>query len=104
MGQALETLAPGGTVILVGAAARDAELAFHPRRFMSRQQSIRGCIYGSCRPAEHIPLFARWALDGRLKVEPLISRILDNLNEINDVFAAMRNGEMLRAVLRFADT
>ncbi len=103
MSQALETLAPGGTLILVGAAARDAELAFHPRHFMSRQQTIRGCIYGSCRPAEHIPLFARWALDGRLKVELLISHTLNDLSELNDAFVAMRSGTILRAVLRFAN-
>lgn len=103
MAEAIEMLAPGGALILLGAAARDALLSYHPRRFMSRQQTIRGCIYGSCRPAQHFPLFARWALDGRLQIEPLISHRLSDLGQINDAFEAMRRGEVLRSVLTFGE-
>jgi S-(hydroxymethyl)glutathione dehydrogenase/alcohol dehydrogenase len=103
MQQALDTLAPGGTMMLVGAAARDAQFAFTPRRFISRQQNIRGCIYGACRPAEHFPLFAQWALEGKLQLDSLISRTLTSLEEINDAFAALQAGTLLRAVLRFPD-
>lgn len=101
MAQALETLAPGGSLILVGAAARDAVLSFAPRRFMSRQQTIRGCIYGACRPAEHFPLFARWAVQGKLKVAELISHTVHDLTDINRAFDALQAGQALRTVLLF---
>jgi S-(hydroxymethyl)glutathione dehydrogenase/alcohol dehydrogenase len=101
MEQAVAMLAPGGTLVLVGAAARDARMHFAPRRFMSRQQRIQGSIYGACRPAEHFPLFARWALNGKLRIRPLISRTIDSLDDINDAFNAMRRGALLRTVLLF---
>ncbi len=103
MRQALDALAPGGTLVLLGAAARDAQLAFAPRRFMSRQQTIRGCIYGSCRPAEHFPLLARWAMDGKIQLAPLLSRTLTSLEEINREFEAMQSGHGLRSVLLFPE-
>jgi Zn-dependent alcohol dehydrogenase len=101
MEQAIEMLAPGGTLLLVGAAARDAQMHVAPRRFISRQQRMQGSIYGACRPAEHFPLFAQWALDGRLRIAPLISRTIDALDQINMLFRAMETGALLRAVLTF---
>lgn len=101
MRQAIEVTAPGGTVLLLGAAARDALLSFPPRRFMSRQQTIRGCIYGSCRPAVHFPLFARWAAEGRLALDPLVSKTIVSLDAIDEAFAEMGRGGLMRAVLEF---
>jgi len=103
MTQALDALAPGGAMVLVGAAARDAALSFVPRRFMSRQQTILGSIYAACRPVEHFPLFARWALEGTLKVEDSISQRLYDLADINDAFDALQTGEVLRSLLLFPD-
>lgn len=101
MAQALDVLAPGGTMVMVGTAPRDAALSFAPRRFMSRQQTILGSIYGVCRPAEHFPLFAAWALTGKLNVGDLITRTLHDLADVNDAFDALRHGELVRAVLLF---
>jgi S-(hydroxymethyl)glutathione dehydrogenase/alcohol dehydrogenase len=55
MEQALGALAPAGELVLVGATAREALISFHPRSFLSRQQRITGCIYGSVNPREHLP-------------------------------------------------
>lgn len=71
METAVTMLARGGTLTLVGAAARDATLAFQPRRFMSQQQQIKGCIYGNIRPQRDLPLFADWYVDGRLQLDAL---------------------------------
>ena len=68
MAQALDALAPGGELVLVGATARDALLSFHPRAFLSRQQRIVGCIYGSLRPHEHLPILLGWCAEGRVPV------------------------------------
>jgi S-(hydroxymethyl)glutathione dehydrogenase/alcohol dehydrogenase len=72
MRAALDALAPGGELVLVGAARRGAELTFRPRAFMSRQQRIVGCIYGSLRPLADLPALLAWCADGRLDPARLI--------------------------------
>jgi len=72
MAQGIDALARGGALTLVGAASRDASLTFAPRRFMSQQQTIRGCIYGNIYPDRDLPLFAQWYLDGRLQIDALL--------------------------------
>jgi S-(hydroxymethyl)glutathione dehydrogenase/alcohol dehydrogenase len=72
MAQALAALAPGGQLVLIGASARDALLSFHPRAFMSRQQRIVGCIYGSLRPHVDLPVLLRLAAQGRLPLADLV--------------------------------
>jgi S-(hydroxymethyl)glutathione dehydrogenase/alcohol dehydrogenase len=71
MADAIDALAVGGQLVLVGAAAREALLSFAPRRFMSRQQRIAGCIYGSLRPSADLPLLLAWCRDGVLPLDRL---------------------------------
>ena len=65
---------PAGELVLVGAAARPDTMSFHPRAFMSSQQRITGCIYGSARPADHLPQLLDWVADGTIPVADLIGR------------------------------
>ena len=67
-GSDLGVLAPGGILMVLGAASREALRSLALPRFMARQQTIRGDSLGACRPPARYPLFARWALDGRLRV------------------------------------
>jgi S-(hydroxymethyl)glutathione dehydrogenase / alcohol dehydrogenase len=99
MEQALAALAPGGELVLVGAAARDARLGFHPRAFLSKQQRITGCIYGSIRPQEHLPMLLAWAADGTIPVADLIGRRI-TLAELEDAFDEPA-GEGVRTVITF---
>jgi S-(hydroxymethyl)glutathione dehydrogenase/alcohol dehydrogenase len=96
---ALAALAPGGELVLVGAAARDAQLAFHPRAFLSKQQRISGCIYGSIRPQEHLPMLLAWAADGTIPVADLIGRRI-TLAELEDAFDEPA-GDGVRTVVTF---
>jgi S-(hydroxymethyl)glutathione dehydrogenase / alcohol dehydrogenase len=100
MQQALDTLATGGTLTLVGAAARDALLQFHPRTFMSKQQTIRGCIYGSCRPALDFPLFARWYLQNQLMLDELLTETI-TLDDVPRLFSAPPAANTVRSVVLF---
>lgn len=99
MEQALAALAPGGELVLVGAAARDAQLSFHPRAFLSKQQRITGCIYGSARPAEHLPYLLERAADGTIPLADLIGRRV-TLVELEDAFDEPANGGV-RTVVTF---
>jgi Zn-dependent alcohol dehydrogenase len=100
MAQALATLAPGGTLTLVGAAARDATLSFHPRAFMSKQQTIRGCIYGSCRPPVDFPLFVDWYLAGLLKMDELLTDTI-MLEALPQMFDADTPLQAVRTIVKF---
>lgn len=96
--QALQTLAQGGVLTLVGNAARDATVSFHPRLLLSKQQSIRGCVYGSCRPPVDFPLLAEWHLRGQLKLEELVTRTI-TLAELPEVFQAAPEPAGIRTVV-----
>jgi S-(hydroxymethyl)glutathione dehydrogenase/alcohol dehydrogenase len=100
MEAALDALAPGGELVLVGATARGATMSFHPRAFLSRQQRITGCIYGSVRPAEHLPQLLAWAAEGTIPLEDLVGRRVA-LDELEDAFAESANGGV-RTVVSFA--
>ncbi len=100
MVQALQTLATGGALTLIGAAARDETLTFHPRAFMSKQQKIQGCIYGSCRPPVDFPLFVDWYLNGQLKIDELLTGAI-TLDELPKVFAMEAKPQAIRTIVRF---
>ncbi len=99
MEQALAALAPAGELVLVGAAARDDLVSFHPRAFMSRQQRITGCIYGSVRPQEHLPQLLAWCADGTIPVGDLVGRRISP-DELEHAFTEPANGGV-RTVISF---
>ena len=47
-----------------------------------------------------MPTYANLYLQGRLKLDELVSRTL-SLDEINDGFEALRTGEVARSVIAF---
>jgi S-(hydroxymethyl)glutathione dehydrogenase/alcohol dehydrogenase len=100
--QGIDMLARGGALTLVGAAARDATLPFHPRRFMSQQQTIQGCIYGNVRPALDLPLFADWYMDGRLRLDELAVEPI-GLADVPAVFAGRLPARATRAMVIFEE-
>ncbi len=100
--QGIEMLARGGVLTLVGAATRDATLPFHPRRFMSQQQTIQGCIYGNISPELNLPLFADWYMDGRLLLDQLKGDPI-RLEDVPGVFAGRRPPGAARPLVLFAE-
>lgn len=98
--QGIEMLSRGGTLTLVGAAARDATLPFHPRRFMSQQQRILGCIFGNIRPAIDLPMFADWYVNGRLRLDDLHTATI-RLDDVPKVFKDGAGG--IRTIVRFGE-
>jgi len=98
--QGIDMLARGGALTLVGAAARDATLPFHPRRFMSQQQTIQGCIYGNIAPQLDLPLFADWYMDGRLLLDQLAVDPI-RLEDVPDLFSRRRPSGAARPLVLF---
>jgi S-(hydroxymethyl)glutathione dehydrogenase/alcohol dehydrogenase len=100
MDQALRSLAPGGVLTFIGAAARDAVFSFKPRAFMSKQQTIRGCIYGSTRPALDFPLFVDWYMNGQLYLDEFLSDAIP-LDQLPDQFIREPTPEVIRTIVKF---
>lgn len=99
MRQGIDMLARGGALVLIGAADRTAEFTFQPRRFMSMQQRILGCIYGNIRPELDFPLFADWYMDGRLHLDELHTRTIA-LEDVPGLFAPGAEQFGVRTVVR----
>lgn len=99
MERAFASLAPAGELVLVGATARDALVSFHPRAFLSRQQRITGCIYGSVDPSRHLPQLLAWCADGTVPLGDLVGRRI-SLDELEEAFDEPANGGV-RTVIAF---
>ncbi len=96
---ALEAVRPGGQVVFLGKVAAEKLVSFRWGSLMGEKRIVRSS-YGGARPHRDFPMLARAYLDGRLKLDELITARLP-LERINDGFAAMARGEGIRTVVTF---
>jgi S-(hydroxymethyl)glutathione dehydrogenase/alcohol dehydrogenase len=96
-----EVCRPGGQIVWLGKVNVNQDVAFRWGALMGEKRIVRSS-YGGARPQRDFPLLARAYLEGRLKLDELISRRIA-LEEINDGFAALRKGEVVRAVITFPE-
>jgi S-(hydroxymethyl)glutathione dehydrogenase/alcohol dehydrogenase len=74
-------------------------VSFRFGSMMGEKRLIRSS-YGGGRPRRDFPWLSRLYLEGKLKLDELITRRI-SLGEINDGFAAMTRGEAVRTVIVF---
>jgi S-(hydroxymethyl)glutathione dehydrogenase / alcohol dehydrogenase len=96
-----EAARPGGEIVWLGKVNVADDVAFRWGSLMGEKR-IRRSSYGGARPQRDFPLLARAYLQGTLKLDELVSRRIA-LAEINDGFAALKCGEVVRAVVTFDD-
>jgi S-(hydroxymethyl)glutathione dehydrogenase/alcohol dehydrogenase len=65
-----------------------------------QEKRIIGSSYGGANPARDFPALARAYLEGRLKLDEMISARI-GLAEINEGFGALKRGETVRGVVMF---
>ena len=94
---AVEAARPGATVAFLGKVGVDQQVAFRWGSLMAEKRLIRSS-YGGARPRRDFTWLARQYLEGRLKLDELITQRLP-LEQINDGFVAMAKGNVVRAVL-----
>ena len=99
--QILDAIRPGGTAVIVGMAAMSVRAPITPYLMALQEKSIKGTMYGSVRPNVDFPRLVDLYLDGRLKIDQLISRTY-KLEEINEGFQALRSGQVARGVVVFS--
>jgi NDMA-dependent alcohol dehydrogenase len=96
--QILDAIRPGGTAVIVGMAAHAVTAPVAPFGMAAQEKVLRGTMYGSVRPNLDFPILVDLYLQGRLLLDPLVSRTYA-LAEINEGFAAMRGGQVARGVV-----
>ena len=94
---AWKAIRPGATAVVIGIAAKGAELAL-PALELSTDKGIRGSFYGSGDPAADLPELARLAADGTLDLAGVVTQ-LDTLDGVDDALDRLRRGEGVRTVL-----
>jgi Zn-dependent alcohol dehydrogenase len=97
---ALELVRRGGTVVIAGMPASGATAAFDPGGIAHDGVRILGSKLGSTRPHADIPALAALYLEGRLRLDELISS-RSPLSRINEALGSAARGEALRAVIAF---
>lgn len=96
--QGFDVLARAGKLVVLGISREEVSLPLGPMVFEERQ--VVGSFYGSGRPREDIPALAEMYLQGKLKLDELLTRRY-RLDEINEAFAALDRGEVARSVVVF---
>ncbi|HTY69464.1 MAG TPA: Zn-dependent alcohol dehydrogenase [Alphaproteobacteria bacterium] len=93
----VEVARPGAQVAWLGKVNVEREVAFRWGSLMGEKRIVRSS-YGGARPSVDFPALGRLYLDGRLQLDPYISRRIA-LAEINDGFSALKRGEVIRSVI-----
>lgn len=97
--QTAEAVRPGGEIIWLGKIDVAHDVNFRWGSLMGEKR-IRRSSYGGARPMRDFPLLAQAYLDGRLKLDELISARI-TLDDINRGFDDLRNGRTIRTVVEF---
>ena len=93
----MEAVRPAGEVVWLGKINVDAEVAFRWGSLMGEKRIVRSS-YGDALPKRDFPWIVEQYLEGRLKLDELItSRIA--LDDINEGFAMLARGEGVRTVV-----
>jgi S-(hydroxymethyl)glutathione dehydrogenase/alcohol dehydrogenase len=94
---AWDVLRPGGTAIVVGLAARGAEVSLPAIEFLS-DKGIRGSYYGSADPQSDLPELAELALAGTLDLAGVVTHV-EPLDAVAGALDRLRAGDGVRTVL-----
>jgi S-(hydroxymethyl)mycothiol dehydrogenase len=89
-----------GTVVLVGVPTPDMRLEMPLLDFFSHGGALKSSWYGDCLPSRDFPMLVDLHLAGRLPLERFASETI-SLDQVEDAFAAMERGDVLRSVVLF---
>ena len=98
LSEAFSMTRTGGTTVLVGAFASNEMINLRGTDFIMRGKTLKGSSMGSSRPRLDIGRYANMYLDGRLKLDEMVSGTF-GLADINAVFSQVLDGTVARGVL-----
>ena len=98
--QALGMINNGGNAYLVGVQKPGALMDFAPGSIVTSQKGIKGIYMGSTQFKVDIPMFAEYYLQGRFKLDELVSQTIP-LEKVNEGYEDLKKGEVARSVVVF---
>jgi len=87
-----------GTVVLVGVPTPEMKLELPLLDVFGRGGSLKSSWYGDCLPERDFPMLIDLHLQGRLPLDKFVSETI-GLDDIEEAFAKMGRGEVLRSVV-----
>jgi S-(hydroxymethyl)glutathione dehydrogenase/alcohol dehydrogenase len=100
MRQALESTHKGwGRSIIIGVAEAGAEISTRPFQLVTGRK-WEGSAFGGARGRTDVPRIVDWYMDGRIRIDELITHRL-KLEDINRGFELMTRGESIRSVVLY---
>jgi S-(hydroxymethyl)mycothiol dehydrogenase len=88
-----------GTVVLVGVPTPEMQIDLPLLDFFGRGGALKSSWYGDCLPERDFPLLTDLYLQGRLPLEKFVSETIA-LDAVEEAFAKMQRGEVLRSVVK----
>ena len=95
--EAIESLMPGGTCVLLGSARKGSEVSFE-MPFLQEGRVVRGVIQGDSFPKEFIPRLVDLVMDGKFPIEKMIK--FYDFADINLAAKESSAGIAIKPVLR----
>lgn len=97
--EALESIKPGGRLVIVGAASKDAHFAVNAR-FLLEDRSVSGSMAGSVQPRRDYPKWFDLYREGKLPLDKLFTKKYE-LEEVNRAFEEITTGEVAKPIVTF---
>jgi S-(hydroxymethyl)glutathione dehydrogenase / alcohol dehydrogenase len=98
--QAFTMLRKGGTATVIGMIPFGEKIEIDGFQLLL-EKKLQGSNMGSNRFRVDMPQYIEWYLNGKLKLDELVSRTIP-LDRINEGFAALRDGEVARQLVTFS--
>jgi S-(hydroxymethyl)mycothiol dehydrogenase len=89
-----------GTVVLVGVPTPDMRIEMPLLDFFGRGGALKSSWYGDCLPSRDFPMLVDLYLQGRLDLDSFVSEEI-GLDQVEEAFARMHAGDVLRSVVTF---
>ena len=96
---AFRMIKPGGTATIVGMIPVGQKVELHGPEFL-REKKMQGSNMGSNRFRIDMPRYVDFYMQGRLKLDEMISQRI-KLEDVNEAFEEMKRGDIARSVIVF---
>jgi S-(hydroxymethyl)mycothiol dehydrogenase len=100
--QAFHARDRGGVMVQVGVPDPQMRLDIRMLDFFGRGGALKVSRYGDCLPTRDFPVLIDLYLQGRFDLDRFVTETIA-LDQVEEAFARMRRGEVLRSVVRLAD-
>jgi Zn-dependent alcohol dehydrogenase len=101
VGTALQLTRKGGTCVLTGLPSpRLSSIAVALQDFILMNKTLCGTMFGSCNPKSDIPLLATLYQSGQLLLDEMLTKRY-GLDDVNEAYADLAAGELIRGVIDF---